>query len=269
MRGYSQYVAAIAAAALMGCGGPADSGSTYGRSSVENALKNGNGSTGTVTYSGQGLTADGAGGYDLDTEVCGVENGAEQEGAYILWVFTAAGATSATITGPWGTAAMTKYGNGTFKYISRWYDLAGLLGNVTATITDGSANNPQLVISHGCRPVTKKGAWCSPGFWRNARPGAWDLVDVDPGTAMFNGTVATGFYGEELGTDQPLTAILADPQTYSGKAVQGTAVSCELNAFNATGAYLTNLLPGFEFSCTVMQTGGEDACPIDNFGNRK
>src|SRR5215217_4974853 len=73
---------------------------------------------GTVTYTGQGLTADGFGGYDLNREICGVANGADVDGPYLLWVLTATGANSATITGPWGTAAMTKTGNGTFKYIS-------------------------------------------------------------------------------------------------------------------------------------------------------
>ena len=33
-----------------------------------------------VTYSGQGLTADGFGGYDLNREICGVSNGADIDG---------------------------------------------------------------------------------------------------------------------------------------------------------------------------------------------
>ncbi len=103
----------------------------------------------SVTYSGQGLTADGAGGYDLTTEICGVENGAEVDGPYLLWVLTANGASNADITGPWGTASMTKAGGGAFKYVSDWYSPSTLIGNVTATY-DGQPKNVQLVISHGC-----------------------------------------------------------------------------------------------------------------------
>ncbi len=143
----------------------------------------------TVTYSGQGLIADGFGGFDLRTELCGVVNGADADGPYLLWVLTATGANNADITGPWGTATMTKVGNGTFKYISAWFEPNGLPGTVTASY-DGKAKNAQLVISHGCRPFTQ-GAWCSPGFWRNARDGAWALVGVDRTNAMFNGNVST------------------------------------------------------------------------------
>ena len=43
--------------------------------------------------------------------------------------------------------AMTKTANGTFKYVSDWYELDGL----TATGTyNGDPKNVQLVISHGC-----------------------------------------------------------------------------------------------------------------------
>ena len=99
-----------------------------------------------ITYRGQGTTAG-----VLDTEVCGSENGAEADGAYILWVYTATNSSTATITGPWGTAPMTKTANGAFKYVSEWYALDSLTGNVSATSNfDGRARNPQLVISHGC-----------------------------------------------------------------------------------------------------------------------
>ena len=73
-----------------------------------------------VYYTGQGLSADGFGSYDLKTELCGVENGAEVDGPYLLWVLTATAADHANITGPWGTAEMTKKGNGGFHYVSGW-----------------------------------------------------------------------------------------------------------------------------------------------------
>jgi hypothetical protein len=217
-----------------------------------------------ASYTGQGLIADGFGGFDLRTELCGIENGADAQGPYLLWVLTATGANNADITGPWGTVAMTKTGNGTFKYISGWYDPSTLPGNVSATY-DGRARNAQLVVSHGCRPFNNEGAWCSPGFWRNARAGAWSLVGKSSADA-FDGFVSDYWFGNNLGVT--LGAVLGNPQTYSGSPVPGTS-GYQLNAFNATGAALTDLIPGYSFDWAVMTAGGSDACPIDSFGNLK
>jgi len=222
----------------------------------------------SASYTGQGLNADGFGGYDLQTEICGVANGAEIDGPYLLWVLTATGAKNADITGPWGTATMTKYGNGTFKYVSGWYGPSTLPGNVSATY-DGKAKNAQLVISHGCRPFTH-GAWCSPGFWRNATDAAWALVGHDRNVDLFNGFVSTSWYGQDLVPDVSLQTVLNNPPIYSGAPNQGTGVACALNAFNATGAALTNGLPGYAFDCAAMALNNEsDTCPIDHFGNFK
>jgi hypothetical protein len=221
-----------------------------------------------VTFSGQGLIADGFGGYDLITELCGVANGADADGPYLLWVFTATGASSATITGPWGTADMTKFGNGTFKYISGWYAPATLPGNVSATYADdGKTKNPQLVISHGCRPF-ENGAWCSPGFWRNAEDGAWALTGFSRSDALFNATVYPVWYGATFAADPTLQTVLNNAPTYSGPPLAGTS-GYALNAFNATGAMLTDAIPGFDFNWDVMVAGGSDACPIDHHGNFK
>lgn len=219
----------------------------------------------SVTYSGQGLIADGFGGYDLRTEICGVENGADVDGPYLLWVLTATASSNADITGPWGTVAMSKTGNGTFKYVSAWYDPSTLPGNVTATY-DGKAKNAQLVISHGCRPF-ENGAWCSPGFWRNARDGAWALTGHSR-TDLFNATVYDYWYGATFLADPTLQSVLNNPQIYSGPPLAGTS-GHPLNAFNATGAFLTSNIPGFQFDFDVMQAGGSNACPIDSFGNFK
>jgi hypothetical protein len=219
----------------------------------------------SVTYSGQGLIADGFGGYDLRTELCGIANGAEVDGPYILWILTANKAANADITGPWGTAAMTKFGNGVFKYVSQWYDPATLPGNVTGTY-DGAAKNAQLVISHGCRPF-EEGAWCSPGFWRNASDGAWALTGYSR-AALFNETVYDSFHGASYATDPSLQTVLGNPQIYSGAPTPGT-LGHPLNAFNATGAFLTSQIPGFTFDFDVMQAGGSNACPIDHHGNYK
>jgi hypothetical protein len=220
----------------------------------------------SVTYGGQGLIADGFGGHALRTELCGVENGADAEGAYLLWVLTATGAGNADITGPWGTAAMTKSGNGTFKYVSAWYDPATLPGNVTATY-DGKAKNAQLVISHGCRPFTTQGAWCSPGYWMNAQAAAWSLAG-HARTDLFNTTVYDYWYGATFVADPTLGTVLDNPPTYSGPPNAGTS-GYALNAFNATGAMLTDAIPGYDFSFSVMQSGSGESCPIDPFGTFK
>jgi hypothetical protein len=232
-------------------------------SDQDQGLKN-TGAT-TVIYTGQGAIADGFGGYDLQTELCGVVNGADVDGAYLLWVFTATGAKSATITGPWGTADMTASGGGTFKYISAWYDPDGLPGNVSATITSGSAKNAQLVISHGCRPFNpEKPAWCSPGFWKNAEAGAWAVTGHTP-SDLFNSTVVPGFYANPFGANPTLFTTLNDVAYKSG---QLTDAPFNLTPFNATGAFLTEEIPGYTFS-TTDYAAGSDTCPLDHHGNWK
>jgi hypothetical protein len=225
----------------------------------------------SVTYSGQGLIADGFGGYDLITEICGVANGADVDGPYLLWVLTATGASNADITGPWGTAVMTKYGKGTFKYVSGWYDPSTLPGNVVATY-DGKAKNVQLTISHGCRPY-KEGAWCSPGFWKNADDAAWTLIGVSK-DAYFNQTVVPDFYATASSYDPTLWDVL----TYTGAGGANHFGAADgpydLNAFNATGAFLTNNIPGYQFDYDLFvqaQNTGETTymCPIDSHGNFK
>lgn len=223
-------------------------------------------STSQVVYQGQGLTADGFGGYDLSEELCGIENGADAEGPYLLWVFTSTKSTTATISGPWGTASMTKKGKGAFQYVSDWYDPDTLIGEVSAAGSPGSGN-PQLVISHGCRPFDDEGAWCSPGFWRNAKPGAWALTGYARDDS-FNATVPDLWFGATFPQDPTLDTVLSNAPSYSGTPVPGSS-GYALNAFNATGAMLTDALPGYAFSWDVMMAGGDSACPIDSFGNPK
>jgi len=221
-----------------------------------------------VYYTGQGVIADGFGGYDLKTELCGVENGAQVDGPYLLWLLTASGASDANITGPWGTAKMVKSGNGAFKYVSGWYDPSTLFPEVVVATYDGRPKNVQLVISHGCRPVLDTaGAWCSPGFWRNATDGAWALTGESKAT-FFDASVYDTWYGASFAANPTLETVLNDSPIYSGKPVAGTS-GYALNAFNATGAYLTNSIPGYTFSWDAKEAGGSDACPIDHFGNFK
>lgn len=218
-------------------------------------------------FTGQGLIADGFGGYDLRQELCGTENGADADGPYLLWVFTSTKSTSATITGPWGDSfQMTRAGAGTFKYISAWYDPDDLVGAVSA-VGSPASKNPQLVISHGCRPFTDRGAWCSPGFWRNAELGAWALTPYTREDA-FNSTVNPVWFGGTFASNPTLNTVLTTPNTYSGPPLAGTS-GYALNAFNGTGAMLTDSLDGYYFSQDVMVAGSDDACPIDHFGNVK
>jgi len=109
----------------------------------------------SAAYTGQGIAANGSGGFTLNTEICGVDNGAQVNGPYLLWVLTATGSDHADITGPWGTATMTQppSGNGAFKYVSAFYDLSTLTPGVVSATYDGAATNAQLVISHGCGPT--------------------------------------------------------------------------------------------------------------------
>jgi hypothetical protein len=164
---------------------------------------------------------------------------------------------------------MVMSGNGTFKYISGWYDPSTLPGNVTATY-DGNVKNAQLTISHGCRPAGN--GWCSPGFWKNATAGAWALAGHTP-SDRFNATVYSFWFGATFVADPTLQTVLNNPPTYSGAPVQGTGVACALNAFNATGAMLTDAIPhinGFTgFSCDALANDHSDTCPIDHFGNFK
>ena len=225
----------------------------------------------SVRYSGQGLIADGFGGYDLITEICDdnmngiLENGADAEGPYLLWVLTATGASHADITGPWGTVTMTKSGNGTFKYVSGWYAPLSLINYPVVATYDGKVKNAQLTISHGCRPFTSQGAWCSPGFWLNATDAAWALTGHAK-TDLFNSTVVPNFYDTALGANPTLYTTLTDNTYKSGTLASGPF---GLTPFNATGAFLTDNIPGYDFNVNLLTQDESNTCPIDHFGHFK
>jgi hypothetical protein len=102
---------------------------------------------GDLTFNGQGLNDDGS----LETEICGVENGAEVDGGYLLLVLTANRATSAEFAAPGDTGDMEQSGNGAFKYVyTGSSDPADLVGVATASYTGTARGNPQFVLSHGC-----------------------------------------------------------------------------------------------------------------------
>jgi hypothetical protein len=147
--------------------------------------------------------------------------------------------------------------------------------STTTTTTSSTSSSPsyegkvkgnvQLVVSHGCQPFVTEGAWCSPGFWRNAGDGAWAVVPYAK-TDLFNETVYDYWYGAEFAANPTLEKVLDNPPTYSGPPLAGTS-GYALNAINATGAMLTEAIPGFHFEFALI--GSEEACPIDNHGNFK
>ena len=93
-----------------------------------------------VTYSGQGLNADGT----LQDNRC--DDGAAP---YLLFILTANKATAADITLPSGTYAMVQSGNGAFKFMADYQNPVTLIGVAVASY-DGVKTNAQFVISHGC-----------------------------------------------------------------------------------------------------------------------
>jgi hypothetical protein len=127
------------------------------------------------------------------------------------------------------------------------------------------------VVSHGCQPFETEGAWCSPGYWGNAQDPAWALTGNDK-TDLFNEYVVPDFY-DTLFTSVtlpagPTLAQALDSSGAGGANKYGAASDpYGLNAFNATGAFLTDQIPGYHFDPALF--GAENACPIDNHGNYK
>ena len=238
--------------------------------------------TTVVTYTGQGFSWDGNT-HNLNDERCGLvgQDVADDGGTgqfadwhgpgqpyqagdgYLVWVLTANGATSATLNLPNQTVQMIKVG-GTFKYASPYQSYNKLVGTpVTATYEGDVRGNVQLVVSHGCKPLKTPGAWCSPGFWRNASQGAWNVVGVDK-YAAFNDTVVPSFYITPSPAMPTLIQVLTTP---GGNTFGSAAPPYGLNAYKATAAYLTSRIPGFSFDPKLV--GTDCACPIDNHGNYK
>ncbi|HEV2721560.1 MAG TPA: hypothetical protein VG323_16175 [Thermoanaerobaculia bacterium] len=192
----------------------------------------------SASYTGQGISANGSGGYNLNTTTCGVENGAPVNGSYIYWVLTAHGADNADITGPWGTAAMTKAGGGAFKFTSAWYDLATLPGAVSATY-DGDPGNVQLTISHGCLACT------TPPTPQPSANGP-SCIGADPIAIQLTAGSGADSYawsgpGGFSSSDQNPTATITGPGSYS-YSLTVTVNGCT-SAAGSTNVVVVNPIP--------------------------
>lgn len=85
---------------------------------------------------------------------------------------------------------------------------------------------------------------------RTALGRSWARVKTD----LFNTSVYNFWYGATFAANPTLETVLNNPQTYSGAPLPGTS-GYPLNAFNATGAYLTDNIPGYNFDISVMLAG--------------
>jgi hypothetical protein len=244
---------------------------------------------GNVTYTGQGFNYDGTT-HNLNDERCGADgqtpaddgstglfanwNGPGQPyqtgQGYLVWVLSGSASQQGVqlnLPSPDGTVDMIQVG-GTWKYASQYYSYDDL---VNFPVSAGPAGTrAQLVVSHGCQPFEgDKGAWCSPGYWKNAADAAWDLTTYVK-TDLFNLTVVPDFYDTPTTKLPPYgpTLIQALDNTGMGGANKYGAASAPygLNAFNATGAFLTDNIPGYDFDPARVDESDETACPIDNHG---
>jgi hypothetical protein len=105
-----------------------------------------------VSFNGQGLAANSAGGFVLQTEICDKSDGAETAGPYLSWTLTAPDARNAEIYGPWGDAIMSRDGTGIFTFVSEWYDPQALAAHPVNAAYDGKPEGATLLVSHGCAP---------------------------------------------------------------------------------------------------------------------
>jgi hypothetical protein len=132
---------------------------------------------------------------------------------------------------------------------------------------DGNSN--YIGATSADEPLSVGLAWCSPGYWKNAKDAAWAKIGLTSAAVgkskTFNSTVAAaGFYPLLTGANANVT--IGQVLSASGANTYGPAAGqYNLNPFNATGAYLTSLIPGYTFSGSTLV----DNCPLDNAGNLK
>jgi hypothetical protein len=127
-------------------------------------------------------------------------------------------------------------------------------------IEDESPDEPLTVVTKD------KAAWCSPGFWRNASDEAWALTGHAK-TDLFNDTVVPDFYITPSDANPTLIQVLTTP---GANTFGAAAAPFNINAFNATGAMLTDALPGYVFDPALIPLPGQPDnpadCPVSNGG---
>ena len=83
---------------------------------------------------------------------------------------------------------------------------------------------------------------------------------------LFNLTVVPDFYDTALVSNPTLnTVLMTSGGTYKGPA----SGPFGLSPFNATGVFLTDNIPGFDFDPASVGDDDSQTCPIDHFGNFK
>jgi GH35 family endo-1,4-beta-xylanase len=108
-------------------------------------------------------------------------------------------------------------------------------------------------------------AWCGPGYWLNAQNAAWAVTGASKAD-LFNTTVVPDAYNTQLAADPTLEQTLTSAPYKSGRLKRGPYM---LTPFEATGAYLTDNIPGYGFEPLLLDGEGPDSCPIDNHGRFK
>jgi hypothetical protein len=93
-------------------------------------------------WQGNGLASSNP--FRVETEICGIENGAPVDGPYLLWILTARRATAAVISINGTQYDMTQRGAGSFRYVQA----GSVRPRVVFATHNGTMGN--LVISHGC-----------------------------------------------------------------------------------------------------------------------
>jgi hypothetical protein len=140
-----------------------------------------------------------------------------------------------------------------------------------------------LTVSHGCRGQTQVLGFCSPGFWRN-NDAAWNIFGFGGPTKtdLFSATVQpfaisntvalnTAMAGKTLANvfgPPPINSPVAGYNFSGGDPL----FNANLGPFNATGGYLTSLIPfpspfvGY-FTFDPAQVGTDDHfCPLNAHG---
>lgn len=105
-------------------------------------------------------------------------------------------------------------------------------------------------------------AWCPPAFWRNATDAAWALTGYSKQT-LFNYTVVPTYYDQGYADTGELYSILLNKNYYDAKGLNRPPFG--LTPYRAVAAFLSDNIPGYDFSLDAMKGG--NTCPIDIYGN--